>query len=352
MAAKTSAWFMKKNTGAMANRLGMAGGPQTQAEANLLATSTISGSAIKPGQGYLGGENLNKVNAYSAQLSGGTLVPSATPGRPAAVASNMPGRPTALASNMPGMPPGTTVTGNVPGVGVQPTTAGGVQSIDVRKIQQDAKMAAWHKAKAEGKSDEEAENIGGDAGNLAGADALSKSSLGTLTAAMPGMPGAVPGVGLPGGDIGGMLAGLFGGGGTAAPAGGGGLGGLLAGLFGGSATARPVLPGVGTAPGGTAAPAGGGIGGLLAGLFGGGATAGPVLPGVGTAPGGADVSAGGAGGAGIASSLDAISKQLADMAANQSGSSGTAQVPLLEQLVSGQREQTAAIGRLLQNQTA
>ena len=130
------------------------------------------------------------------------------------------------------------------------------------------------------------------------------------------VPGAVPGVGLPGGDIGSMLAGLFGGGGGAAPAG------------------------------------GGGIGGLLAGLFGGGATAGPVLPGVGTAPGGADVSAGGAGGANIASSLDAISKQLADMAANQGGSSGAAQVPLLEQLVSGQREQTAAIGRLLQNQTA
>ena len=233
-------------------------------------------------------------------------LPPGAPGAPTTVA----GAPTTVA----GAP--RSVTGNVPGVGVQPSTAGGVQTFDIRKIQQDAKMAAWQKAKDEGKSDEEAENLGASAGNNAGTTALANMNLGTPTAAMPGMPGAVPGVGLPGGDIGGMLAGLFGGGGAAAPAG------------------------------------GGGIGGLLAGLFGSGATAGPVLPGIGTAPGGADIAAGGAGGANIASSLDAISKQLADMAANQGGGSGGAQVPLLEQLVSGQREQTAAIGRLLQNQTA
>ncbi len=73
MAAKTSAWFMKKNTGAMAKRMGMAGGPKTQEEADLLATSTIAGQAIKPGQGFLGTEALGKVSGYSAQIAGGKL---------------------------------------------------------------------------------------------------------------------------------------------------------------------------------------------------------------------------------------------------------------------------------------
>ena len=84
MAAKTSAWFMKKNTGAMAKRMGMAGGPKTQEEADLLATSTIAGQAIKPGQGFLGTEALGKVSGYSAQIAGGKLpdgkgVPGAAP---------------------------------------------------------------------------------------------------------------------------------------------------------------------------------------------------------------------------------------------------------------------------------
>jgi hypothetical protein len=73
MAAKTSAWFMKKNTGAMAKRMGMEGGPQTQEQANLLATSTIAGTAIKPGQGFLGTEALGKVSGYSAQIAGGQM---------------------------------------------------------------------------------------------------------------------------------------------------------------------------------------------------------------------------------------------------------------------------------------
>ena len=70
MAAKTSAWFMKKNTGAMAKRMGMTGGPKTQDEADLLATSTIAGTAIKPGQGFLGTEALGKVSGYSSQIAG------------------------------------------------------------------------------------------------------------------------------------------------------------------------------------------------------------------------------------------------------------------------------------------
>jgi murein DD-endopeptidase MepM/ murein hydrolase activator NlpD/predicted chitinase len=82
MAAKTSAWFMKKHTGAMSKRLGMAGGPKTQEDADLLATSTIAGQAIKPGQGFLGTEALGKVSGYSAQIAGGQLPVGAAPGQP------------------------------------------------------------------------------------------------------------------------------------------------------------------------------------------------------------------------------------------------------------------------------
>jgi hypothetical protein len=100
MAAKTSAWFMKKNTGAMAKRMGMAGGPQTQEQADLLATSTIAGQVIKPGQGFLGKEALGKVSAYSAQIAGGQLpvgaVPPSAPGAPPMVAA---------ATGQPGAPP-------------------------------------------------------------------------------------------------------------------------------------------------------------------------------------------------------------------------------------------------------
>jgi murein DD-endopeptidase MepM/ murein hydrolase activator NlpD/predicted chitinase len=101
MAAKTSAWFMKKNTGAMAKRMGMSGGPQTQQEADLLATSTIAGTAIRPGQGFLGKEALGKVSAYSAQIAGGQLpvgaVPPGAPGAPPMVAA-APGAPTTVAA--------------------------------------------------------------------------------------------------------------------------------------------------------------------------------------------------------------------------------------------------------------
>jgi putative chitinase len=108
MAAKTSAWFMKKNTGAMAQRMGMAGGAKTQEEANLLATSTIAGQAITPGQGFLGKEALGKVTAYSAQLAGGQTPAGAAPPATAVAAAPVTGfapgaqqpaaQPTTLAS--------------------------------------------------------------------------------------------------------------------------------------------------------------------------------------------------------------------------------------------------------------
>ncbi len=109
MAAKTSAWFMKKNQGAMAKRMGMEGGPKDQTQANLLAASTIAGSVITPGKGYLGGENLDKVNAYSAQLGGVQTPAGAAPSTTAVAAA-------------PVAPP---VTGFAPGAqqpAAQPTT--------------------------------------------------------------------------------------------------------------------------------------------------------------------------------------------------------------------------------------
>jgi hypothetical protein len=103
---------MKKNTGAMAKRMGMAGGPQTQEQADLLATSTIAGQVIKPGQGFLGKEALGKVSAYSAQIAGGQLpvgaVPPSAPGAPpmVAAATGQPGAPpmVAAATGQPAAP--------------------------------------------------------------------------------------------------------------------------------------------------------------------------------------------------------------------------------------------------------
>jgi hypothetical protein len=115
MAAKTSAWFMKKNQGAMAKRMGMEGGPKDQNQANLLAASTIAGSVITPGKGYLGGENLDKVNAYSAQLTGGEIpVGAAPPGKSTMVAA-APGQP-AMVAAAPGAPPMTAAAPGMPGM--------------------------------------------------------------------------------------------------------------------------------------------------------------------------------------------------------------------------------------------
>jgi hypothetical protein len=90
----------------MAKRMGMSGGPQTQQEADLLATSTVAGRAITPGQGFLGKEALGKVSTYSAQIAGGQLpvgaVPPGAPGAPPMVAA-APGAPPMVAA--PGAPP-------------------------------------------------------------------------------------------------------------------------------------------------------------------------------------------------------------------------------------------------------
>ena len=81
--------------------------------------------------------------------------------------------------------------------------------------------------------------------------------------------------------------------------------------------------------------------------------AGPTMPAVPGAVASADVetATAGATGKGLESTLDAIGRKLDSSIGPETGSANP-QVPLLEQLITGQREQTAALGRLLQNQTA
>ena len=71
VAADVSAWYMKKGTSGMAKQLGVDTNNMTQEQANLVATSTIAGRAITPGQGYLGTENLGKVNKYATAFASG-----------------------------------------------------------------------------------------------------------------------------------------------------------------------------------------------------------------------------------------------------------------------------------------
>jgi murein DD-endopeptidase MepM/ murein hydrolase activator NlpD/predicted chitinase len=238
MAAKTSAWFMKKNTGAMAKRMGMEGGAQTQEQADLLATSTIAGQVIKPGQGFLGKEALGKVSAYSAQIAGGQLPVGAVP-------PGAPGAPPMTAA-VPGAPP---MTAAVPGA--PPMTAA--------------------------------------------APAAPQSTFQTLLSSLLG-----PELG---GALGGLTSGITGGMPGAAPGG----------------MAGPVLPG---------APAvGGGTSELVAAI---------------KEQGQATTSA-------ITSSMETLTAQLSGGTAG----AGSTQVPdLLTELIGAQRDQTAAINRLIQVQTA
>jgi predicted chitinase len=93
VAAEVSAWFMKKNQGGMAKRLGIDTSNMTQAQANLLATSTIAGTAITPGQGYLG-TTLDKVTGYSAQLASIAGTPATVSPSTTTLAAALPTAPT------------------------------------------------------------------------------------------------------------------------------------------------------------------------------------------------------------------------------------------------------------------
>ena len=64
VAAEVTKWFMQKNQPRMAKKMGIDTASMTQEQATLLATSAIAGQAVTPGKGYLGGENLSKVQNY------------------------------------------------------------------------------------------------------------------------------------------------------------------------------------------------------------------------------------------------------------------------------------------------
>jgi hypothetical protein len=70
VAAEVSAWYMKKGQAGMAKKMGIDTANMTQADANALATSQIAGQDVRKAGGYLGGENLSKVNAYAGQMAG------------------------------------------------------------------------------------------------------------------------------------------------------------------------------------------------------------------------------------------------------------------------------------------
>jgi putative chitinase len=88
VAAEVSAWYMKKGQAGMAKKMGIDMGSMSQEQANALATSQIAGTDVTKAGGYLGGENLNKVNSYAAQFaSGKTPVAASTPSPAAAQAA-------------------------------------------------------------------------------------------------------------------------------------------------------------------------------------------------------------------------------------------------------------------------
>ncbi len=75
-AAEVTAWYMKKSQASMAKKMGIDTATMTQDQANLLATSQVAGTAITRGKGFLGGEIMNKVDAYAAQFAGTAAAPT------------------------------------------------------------------------------------------------------------------------------------------------------------------------------------------------------------------------------------------------------------------------------------
>lgn len=110
-AAEVTAWYMKKGQASMAKKMGIDTANMTQDQANLLATSQVAGTAITRGKGYLGGEIMNKVDAYSAQFAGMAGAPS-TPSSAAATAAvtNKPATTQTATTQTPATQPATTQT--------------------------------------------------------------------------------------------------------------------------------------------------------------------------------------------------------------------------------------------------
>jgi len=90
VAAEVSAWYMKKGQAGMAKSMGIDTKNMTQADANALATSQIAGTDVRKAGGYLGGENLSKVNAYAGQMAGVAGAPTSSAAQTALAQSNIP----------------------------------------------------------------------------------------------------------------------------------------------------------------------------------------------------------------------------------------------------------------------
>jgi predicted chitinase len=120
VAAEVSAWYMKKGQGSMAKKMGIDTANMSQSDANLLATSQIAGTDVRKAGGYLGGEVMNKVTAYSSQMAGVAGAPTSesakvalaqaktgAPAQPAPATSNIP----TTAAAQTAVTPTTTTTG-------------------------------------------------------------------------------------------------------------------------------------------------------------------------------------------------------------------------------------------------
>lgn len=69
VASQISAWFMKTNAERIGSQMGVdPTGSMSQANANRLATSTIAGRLLTPGQSFAGSEGLGKVQGYVQQI--------------------------------------------------------------------------------------------------------------------------------------------------------------------------------------------------------------------------------------------------------------------------------------------
>lgn len=105
IAAKVTAWYLKKTGAQTASRMGINLKTGSQSDINLAYTSAIAGKPITKGQGYLGTEVLAKVNTYSSRFGNNPQPvgqpPAAVPPMATMVASAQ--QPAGLSPNRPEM---------------------------------------------------------------------------------------------------------------------------------------------------------------------------------------------------------------------------------------------------------
>ena len=102
VAAQISAWFTEKQGKGMAKKMGIDLSSASQEDLNRVYTSAIAGREIKKGEeGYLGGEVMAKVSAYSKQFGGKSTDNSSEPTAVAATIKPEPkSEPTAVAATI------------------------------------------------------------------------------------------------------------------------------------------------------------------------------------------------------------------------------------------------------------